>query len=125
METVAKQNAFLLRPDIVVRQGRNPLAVADTKWKQLRPHEPNLGVSGPDVYQILTYAHRYQTDQAVLVYPHHPTIGRPGLQREFLTQGPGASRVRLRVVTVDLARLEDVPAQLEAGLIPASGADAA
>ena len=76
--------------------------------------QANLGVSGSDVYQVLAYAHRYQTERAVLVYPHHPAIGLPGIQREFLTHGAGPpTQVRIRVVTVDLARLDSIPSQLE------------
>lgn len=110
-------NAFLLRPDILVRRGRRPIAVADTKWKQLAASEGNLGVSGPDVYQVLAYARRQALDLAVLVYPHHPALGPPGPQLEFLTHGPRSATAVVRVVTVDLAHLESVPSQIERGLL--------
>ena len=119
------QNAFLLRPDVLVRQGRKPYIVADTKWKRLVPRKASLGIAGPDVYQVLAYAHRYQTDRALLVYPHHPGLGLAGLQKEFVTQGHGPTRVRVGVVTVDLARLDSVPSQLEQGLFSGGGAEAA
>ena len=61
---------------------------------------------------MLVYAHRYATDSAVLIYPHHAAVGRPGLQRDFVIQGGGAPRVVVRVLTVDLARLESVPGQV-------------
>lgn len=124
-EIKTQRHAFLITPDILVRRASRPWAVADTKWKRLGPRQANLGVSGSDVYQVLAYAHRYRIDQAVLVYPHHPALGLPGLQREFLTQGLDGAGVRVRVVTVDLARLEDVPNQLERGLLSERVADAA
>ncbi len=112
-EAETRRWTFLLKPDILVRKGRSPLVVADTKWKRLDPQKADLGVSGEDVYQVLAYAHRYATDSAVLIYPHHPAVGRPGPQRDFVIQGGGAAPVVVRVMTVDLARLERVPGQVE------------
>ena len=53
----------------------------------------------------LAYAHRYEVDRAFLLYPHHPAPGLTGLKREYQIQG----RVRLSVVTLDLARLDSIP----------------
>ncbi len=61
---------------------------------------------------MLAYAHRYATESAVLIYPHHAAVGRPGLQRDFVIQGRGASPVVVRVMTVDLARLERVAGEV-------------
>jgi 5-methylcytosine-specific restriction enzyme subunit McrC len=116
-EATTKQKAFLLKPDILVRLDRRTLVVADTKWKRLDPHQANLGVSEADVYQVLAYAHRYETDRAVLVYPHHPALGMPGIKREFLVQGARLQPVRVRIATLDLANLESVPKQLEQELL--------
>ena len=115
-EAETRRRTFLLKPDILVRKGRSPRVVADTKWKRLDPRKADLGVSGEDVYQVLAYAHRYATDTAVLIYPHHAALGRPGLQRGFVIQAGGASRVVVRVVTLDLARLERVPGEVGEGL---------
>ena len=115
-ETTTGKKAFLLKPDILLRRGRTPCLVADTKWKRLDPRREYLGVSEADVYQVLAYAHRYATGDAILVYPHHAGVGVPGLQREFLIHGTGTPQVRLRVITLDLSRLESVPRQLELGV---------
>lgn len=111
-EAATKRRAFLLKPDILVRKGRSPRVVADTKWKRLDPRSADLGVSGEDVYQVLAYAHRYATDSAVLIYPHHAAVGRPGRQRDFGIHAGGTSRVVVRVVTLDLARLGSVPGEV-------------
>ncbi len=111
-EAETRRRTFLLRPDILVRKGRSPRVVADTKWKRLDPRKADLGVSGEDVYQVLAYAHRYATESAVLIYPHHAAVGRPGLQRDFVIQGRGASPVVVRVMTVDLARIERVAGEV-------------
>ncbi len=34
------------------------------------------GASGENVYQVLAYAHRFATDSAVLIYPHHAALDR-------------------------------------------------
>ncbi len=101
-EATTKQNAFLLKPDILVLLNRKALVVADTKWKRLDPHQANLGVSEADVYQVLAYAHRFETNRAVLVYPHHPALGAPGIKREFLIQRASLQPVRVRIATLDL-----------------------
>jgi 5-methylcytosine-specific restriction enzyme subunit McrC len=116
LETTDKQNAFLLKPDILVRRRRIPWVVADTKWKRLDIQKTNLGVSESDVYQALVYAQRYGTDQAVLLYPHHPSLKMPGLQRDFLIQRAGRRQIRVRIVTLDLGKFESVPGQLEESL---------
>ena len=112
-EATSRRNVFLLKPDILVRANRESRIVADTKWKRLDPRQANLGVSETDVYQVLAYAHRYATDSAVLVYPHHPAVGAPGLQRKFLIHGPSPQQVQLTITTVDLSKLESVPDQLQ------------
>jgi 5-methylcytosine-specific restriction enzyme subunit McrC len=106
IETQHQKPAFLLRPDILIQANRTPIAVADTKWKRLDPKAKDLGVSESDVYQLLAYAHRYEVDRAFLLYPHHPGLGIPGLKREYQIQG----KVRLAIVTLDLARLDSIPA---------------
>lgn len=116
-EMKSSRNAFLLMPDILVRQAEKPWAVIDTKWKVLDHREHNLGISSADVYQVLAYTYRYKTDLAVLVYPHRGALGQPGVQRDFLVQGASAGAVCIRVLTVDLASLPGVAAQLQQGVL--------
>lgn len=117
-EMHGKRNVFLLTPDILVRSGRAPWAVIDTKWKILDPHEHNLGVSSSDIYQVLAYAHRYETDLAVLLYPHRGALGQAGIQKEFLIQGSRADSVCVQVCTVDLSSFESIAEQLERAFLP-------
>ncbi len=115
-EAMSKRSAFLLKPDILIRTGRKASVVADTKWKRLDRRKANLGVPETDVYQVLAYAHRYDTDSAVLIYPHDWALGVPGLLSRYLIHGPSSRQVQLAVTTVDLARLETVPDQLRQSL---------
>jgi 5-methylcytosine-specific restriction enzyme subunit McrC len=113
-DSATRRHAFPLRPDLLVRLGAKPWSVADTKWKRLDPRQTNLGVSPSDLYQVLAYAHRFETTRAVLLYPHHPALGKAGLQKELSIPGPRP--VQVRIVTLDLASLEEVPEQLGQGL---------
>jgi hypothetical protein len=45
-----------------------------------------------------------------------PAIGPPGPKKEFMIAGKGPQPVRVRIVTLDLARLDEVPDQLGRGL---------
>jgi len=54
------KEAFTLKPDIIIYRDRRPIMIADTKWKVLNDAEDEetakLGVSQPDVYQMMAYA---------------------------------------------------------------------
>jgi 5-methylcytosine-specific restriction enzyme subunit McrC len=64
---------FATRPDIVVSRNGKPLLVIDTKWKRLKGaiEHPKRGVGQADVYQMMAYAHVYECDRLMLLYPHH------------------------------------------------------
>jgi len=51
--------AFTLKPDILIYRDDKPIMIADTKWKVLNDEEneetAKLGVSQPDVYQMMAY----------------------------------------------------------------------
>lgn len=70
---------FALRPDIVVDGD----VVVDTKWKELKPGEPRLGVEQADVYQMLAYARAYEAKRLVLLYPWHEGLAQPGVLRRW------------------------------------------
>jgi 5-methylcytosine-specific restriction enzyme subunit McrC len=67
---------FATRPDIVVSRGSKPLLVIDTKWKRLKGaiDDPKRGVGQADVYQMMAYAHVYDCDRLMLLYPHHHEV---------------------------------------------------
>lgn len=115
-ETQHQKPTFLLKPDILIQQGRTPVVVADTKWKRLDPTAKDLGVSEADVYQMLAYAHCYEVERVFLLYPHHPALGTPGIKRVFEIQG----KIHLGVLTLDLSRLDGIPTTLAEVLTAAS-----
>ena len=78
-----QRRLFALRPDIVV----NGDLVIDTKWKELKPGEPTLGVEQADVYQMLAYARAYEATRLVLLYPWREGLDRPGILQRWRVAG--------------------------------------
>lgn len=66
------EKAFRLRPDIVIRDAGQVVAVGDTKWARV-----GVGAGGylkPDeahIYQMQAYASVYACDHFTLIYPWH------------------------------------------------------
>lgn len=92
---------FALRPDIVV----NDDLVIDTKWKELKPGEPTLGVKQADVYQMLAYARAYKAERLVLLYPWHEGMDRPGVLRRWRVTGTNTA---FDIATVGVGKPDSV-----------------
>lgn len=61
---------FQLRPDItLVNDDGVPQLIADTKWKLLNKNDRKLGISSSDMYQLYSYAGRYETSHLKIIYP--------------------------------------------------------
>ena len=94
---------FELHPDVVIqtRNGGTPI-ILDTKWKKLKRHDANLGVKGPDVYQMLAYARRYGARRVILLYPWHKGLApEPGIIETWSTAG-AADKVVFDIAAVDV-----------------------
>ncbi len=64
---------FGLRPDLWIEsQGRN--IIADTKYKIIYSDEPKKDIAQSDLYQMVSYAIRFNVDEIILFYPN--TINR-------------------------------------------------
>jgi 5-methylcytosine-specific restriction enzyme subunit McrC len=59
------QPDLVMRPDLLLRRSRKPVAVIDAKWKHLPPE----AVIPEDVSQVLAYCAALGVDHGVLVYP--------------------------------------------------------
>ncbi|WP_338147331.1 McrC family protein [Neoroseomonas oryzicola] len=110
---------FMLRPDLLVRQGGKPALVLDAKWKR---------VSGPadvddaDLRQVFAYARILGLTDAALVYPKLNGAGAP-LQHVQVADESGV-RIHLWQVTVTAAGWNELDSDLgrlgsKAGLSPA------
>jgi 5-methylcytosine-specific restriction enzyme subunit McrC len=95
---------FRTRPDIVLhRDGRNEVII-DTKWKRLSGSidDPKRGVSQADIYQMMAYAHVYQVDRLILVYPHHPGVADArGPLSSFRIKGTADTTITIASISLD------------------------
>jgi 5-methylcytosine-specific restriction enzyme subunit McrC len=97
------QGVFQTRPDVLLSKDTKQV-VLDTKWKRLLPPETKAkwGVSQADVYQMMAYAQVYESDELVLLYPHHAALG--GDERSLAHYAITGTRKRLRLETINLAQ---------------------
>lgn len=120
-------DAFRTKPDIMLRRGREIVAIIDTKWKKLSadPLDRKHGVSQADVYQMMAYARLYRTAELMLLYPAVPGQGC-GQRKEFGIAG-GSERLMIatadvsldeRVVAEALRTLVTAPAVIPAAVLP-------
>lgn len=97
---------FRTKPDIILRRGREVMAIIDTKWKKLSldPLDRKHGVSQADVYQLMAYARLYRTAELMLLYPGRPEQGCA----ERAQFGMAGGSERLRIATADVSLDEKV-----------------
>ena len=63
---------FQLKPDIFIKNNESPAnnLIVDTKYKILSPNtDSKIGVSQTDMYQMVSYAIRYEVNNIILLYP--------------------------------------------------------
>jgi len=81
-ETLDKEGAIGIRPDMVVYFGTKPMAVLDAKYKVRSKSAPKPG----DAVQVLAYARRYGVRRAWLVYPDQPSGERVFVSHDTLNE---------------------------------------
>ena len=118
---------FHLRPDIVMRKREgNRTVVLDTKWKSL-PEVKNDGNDWSafrdfrayvrnDIYQMVTYASRYEAEEIWLLYPKARYSGQyEGIRDRFETEIYGHTLV-IHLFFIDLENMEDSMKRLSQGM---------
>lgn len=124
-------NRFAMKPDIVISRGDRRVLVIDTKWKRLKNvlDDAKHGVGQADVYQMMAYAHVYQCERLMLLYPHSADLHCPPghVARRSVR---GTADTRLSCATVSLAEPRSIIAQLRSllqseGIEPAPASAAA
>lgn len=117
-----KPRDFQLRPDIVMkkREGNRTL-ILDTKWKSL-PDMKNEGWSAfnkkarNDIYQMVTYASRYEAEEIWLFYPKAKySYQYEGIRDRFETKIYGHILV-IHLFFIDLENMEESMKRLSQGL---------
>ncbi len=79
LEIDKERNKFQIRPDIVcrnIKDNKQTLFIADTKWKILESSESNnYGIAQGDLYQMFAYLAKYECENGFLIYPQIGEIG--------------------------------------------------
>ena len=117
-----KPRDFQLRPDIVMKKGEgNRTVIFDTKWKSL-PDMKNEGWSAfnkkarNDIYQMVTYASRYEAEEIWLLYPKAKySYQYEGIRDRFETKIYGHTLV-IHLFFIDLENMEESMKRLSQGL---------
>ena len=73
----AGEDAFRLKPDVVLSDRAGIRFILDAKWKRLDPGARNHGVRQDDAYQLFAYGERYSCRRVVLVYPRTTAFREP------------------------------------------------
>lgn len=71
-EYLAESNGeqlFGLQPDMILYKDSQPFAILDTKYKFLDKSQKNFGIAQSDLYQMVTYAVKWDTSHIILLYP--------------------------------------------------------
>ena len=112
-----------VRPDIVIEsENGRPLLVIDTKWKRLSESEDGTrnSASMADIYQVYSYAHHFNCDTNILLYP---SMGSAIEQRYQLAASPDKALLinqidfNVDLLTESKSFFESLKAIIEIGLL--------
>lgn len=98
------RNVFRTKPDIVFRRDEQFPLIVDAKYKRLNAADLRLGVDQSDFYQMHAYAHRYECDHIILLYPQTAETLRPLNEVFRLADCKKVIRVATINLQIDLAR---------------------
>ena len=110
---------FQTKPELLIKKGRNTVAVIDTKWKRIGRslEDAKRGVSQADIYQMMAYARLYRCSEVMLLYPHHAGLGTYTLNAAYrILEG----EEQLRVASVDLVSGETAVIEQLSNLLSAA-----
>jgi 5-methylcytosine-specific restriction enzyme subunit McrC len=91
---------YRLRPDLMLLNGPELLAIADTKWKRLEINRQGyLAPNEGDMYQLAAYASALNCRHLSLIYPWHSGL-RQSRETTFVIRG--GARAMVRVICIDV-----------------------
>lgn len=93
-----------VRPDFIIkkREDDSVAAVLDTKYKRLFDRQDlHYGIHREDIYQVITYGYRFNTDKIFLIYPKSPEYTQENLVSITIPSKEGDSKT-LYIAYVDL-----------------------
>ena len=85
MAKIGERDAFMMKPDLSLRNGKRVAFILDAKWKRIetRGEDPKHGIDQGDMYQLYAYAKAYECDVVALVYPRTQVFKSPLHYRFF------------------------------------------
>jgi 5-methylcytosine-specific restriction enzyme subunit McrC len=98
----AAGEVFEMRPDASVLDDDRCLRMYDTKWKRLYPPERDFGITREDIYQMASYASRYDCRHISLLYPQGERTSAGLIETFELSDGRHS---RVDVFALDLEAL--------------------
>ena len=93
-----------IRPDFLIKKKEDDsvVAVLDTKYKRLFDRRDlHYGIHREDIYQVITYGYRFNTDKIFLIYPKSPSYSQDNLISITIPSKEGDSK-RLYIAYVNL-----------------------
>ena len=93
-----------IRPDFLIkkREDDSVVAILDTKYKRLsNRRDLHYGIHREDIYQVVTYGYRFNTDKIFLVYPKSPDYSQEKLISITIPSKEGESK-KLYIAYVNL-----------------------
>lgn len=93
-----------VRPDFIIkkREDDSVAAVLDTKYKRLFDRQDlHYGIHREDIYQVITYGYRFNTDKIFLIYPKSTEYTQENLVSITIPSKEGDSKT-LYIAYVDL-----------------------
>jgi 5-methylcytosine-specific restriction enzyme subunit McrC len=98
-EETSQSQKFKLQPDLLVKSGKRIGLILDTKWKHLKADEEDAKNAVPqaDMYQMYAYAHRYDCNEVILLYPD---IGKVS-PKSYRLLGDEERRIRVAVININ------------------------
>ena len=98
-----RNKVFQLQPDITFSKGKDKVEIiADAKWKILDDAESKMGISQNDLYQIQSYANRYEVNTLKLFYPKQNKL----IDRKKLVIC-GKHESELEIIPLDITKQKD------------------
>ncbi|HPI20033.1 MAG TPA: hypothetical protein PKY56_06645, partial [Candidatus Kapabacteria bacterium] len=96
------KKVFKIKPDFLIKNNkREVIAVADAKYKRLNNNkEKNYGISSSDVYQLLSYSYKFNTNTIILIYPKPPNYYENDLN--FTLKIDNSNSKTLHICYIDL-----------------------
>ena len=104
------KHVFSMKPDFsFVNEKKQVVMIADAKWKILDEAEKDLNISQADIYQMGSYASRYEVKSLVLFYPMQEKLTEP-IKLTLLKENKSVPTT-LHVLSIDISgkRQNEVP----------------